>query len=128
MALTTTSTTNPVKTIIIQETASTSANGVGVNNVAGGPAYLHSIEIDNSSYNTDIYVKLYDLASAVAGTDNAEVILLVKNNVKRSFQFFPGLQFSNAVTLVTTITAGQAGTNPPTPLPNVRMVLSESAS
>lgn len=128
MALTTTFTTNPVKTILIQQTASTSSNGVGDDNITGGPAYLHSIEIDNTGLAADVYTKLYDAASAVAGTDNAEVVLMTKASVKRTFNFFPGLQFSSGVTMVTTTTAGQAGVTAPGTPPVVRMVLSETAS
>lgn len=128
MALTTTFATNPVKTIIVNQTASTSNAGVGDNNVSGGPAYLHTVEVDNSALAADVYVKLFDSASATAGTDTATLVLFVKDSTTRTFQFFPGLQFENGVTLVTTTTAGQAGTTAPGTPPAVTMVLSETAS
>lgn len=128
MALTTTFATNPVKTIIVNQTASTSNSGVGDNNVSGGAAYLHTAEVNNSSFGTDVYVKLFDASSAIAGTDTATLVLFVKANTTRTFQFFPGLQFENGVTLVTTTTTGQAGTTAPGTPPAVTMVLSETAS
>ena len=125
MALTTTFTTNPVKTIIVRETASTNTAN---NNITGGPAYIHTVEIDNASFGTDVYVKLYYAASATVGTTEAELVLFVKANAKRSFQFFPGLQFATGVTMATTTTAGQAGTTAPGDPPEVWLVLSETAS
>ena len=129
MALLTTFATNPVKTIIVNQASATVTNAaVGDNNVSGGPAHLHLIEIDNASFGTDVYVKLYDAAAAIAGTDSAEVVLFVKANTKRSFQFFPGLHFSTGLTMCTTTNAGQAGTAIPSDPPAVNMVLSETAS
>jgi|TARA_R110001583_G_scaffold66809_4_gene191646 hypothetical protein len=129
MALLTTFATNPVKTIIVNQAAATVSNAaVGDNNVSGGPAYLQMIEVDNASFGTSVYVKLYDASSAVAGTDSAEVVLFVKANSKRSFHFFPGLQFSTGLTMCTTTTAGQAGVTIPSDPPAVNMVLSETAS
>tara|TARA_R100001082_G_scaffold110129_1_gene89075 strand:+ start:620 stop:1009 length:390 start_codon:yes stop_codon:yes gene_type:complete len=129
MALLTTFATNPVKTIIVNQASATVTNtAVGDNNVSGGPAYLHLIEIDNASFGTDIYVKLYDAAAAIAGTDSAEVVLFVKGLTKRSFQFFPGLHFATGLTMCTTTNAGQGGTSIPSDPPAVNMVLSETAS
>ena len=80
MALQTTFSTNPVKTIIASESALTSTQGVGVNNITGGAAYIHSVEVTNASFGTDVYIKLYNAASAVAGTTDADIILLCKSN------------------------------------------------
>tara|TARA_R110000803_G_scaffold15895_8_gene43781 strand:+ start:1328 stop:1714 length:387 start_codon:yes stop_codon:yes gene_type:complete len=128
MALETTFSTNPVKTIIASETALTSTAGTGINNITGGAAYIHSVEVSNSSFGTDIYVKLYNAASAVAGTTDADIILLCKANVNRVYNFFPGVLFANGVTAVCTTTLGQAGTTAPGTPPPVKFVFSESAS
>jgi hypothetical protein len=129
MALLTTFATNPVKTIIVNQASSTLTNAaVGDNNVSGGPAYLHLVEVDNASFGTDVYVKLYDASSAIAGTDSAEIVLFVKANTKRSFQFFPGVHFATGLTMCTTTTAGQAGTTAASDPPAINMVLSEAAS
>ena len=129
MSLETTFSTNPVKTIIASETALTSAAGVGRNNITGGAAYIHTVEVDNSGLGAIVYVKLYNAASAVAGTTDADIILKVAANASRVFQFFPGVLFSNGVTAVCTTTAGQAGTTAPgNPPPPVKFVFSETAS
>lgn len=128
MALTTTFTSNPVKTIIVNQTASTSAAGVGDNNVAGGPAYLISATIDNAQYGTVVYTKFYDAASATAGTDTAELILRGAASASKTYTFHPPLQFSSGISVVTTTTKGQAGTTAPSTPPAVTLILSESAS
>ena len=86
------------------------------------------MEVSNSSFGTDIYVKLYNAASAVAGTTDADIILLCKANVNRVYNFFPGVLFANGVTAVCTTTLGQAGTTAPGTPPPVKFVFSESAS
>tara|TARA_R110000787_G_scaffold14939_1_gene45949 strand:- start:262 stop:648 length:387 start_codon:yes stop_codon:yes gene_type:complete len=128
MGLQTTFSTNPVKTIIASETGLTSNSGTGVNNITGGPAYIHSVEITNAPFGTDIYVKLYNASSAIAGTDNADIILLCKANVNRTYNFFPGVLFANGVTAVCTTTIGQAGVTAPGTPPPVKFVFSETAS
>ena len=74
MALTSTFTTNPVKSIIVNQTQSTSATGVGDNNVAGGPTYLISAKIVNTNNGSSTYTKFYDATSATAGTDTASFV------------------------------------------------------
>lgn len=128
MSLETTFSTNPVKTIIASESGLTSTSGVGINNITGGAAYIHSVEVNNAGFGTDVYVKLYNAASAVAGTDDADIILLCKANVNRVYNFFPGVEFRNGVTAICTTTLGQAGTTAPGTPPSVKFVFSESAS
>ena len=128
MALTTTFTSNPVKTIIINQTASTRASGVGDNNVAGGPAYLISAMVGNGNYGTIVYTKFYDAASATAGTDTAVLILRGAASANRTYTFHPPLQFSTGISVVTTTTAGQAGTTAPSTPPSLTLILSETTS
>jgi hypothetical protein len=128
MALTTTYMTNPVKTVIVNQTASTSVGGVGDNNVAGGPTYLISATVDNSQYGTVVYTKFYNLTSATAGTDTATMILYGKASTSHTYTFHPPVYFSKGVSIVTTTTAGQSGTTAPSTPPAVTLVLSESAS
>ena len=126
MALTSTFISNPVKTIIVNQTVSTSAAGVGDNNVAGGPVYLLSAKITGNT--ADVYTKLYNLTSAVAGTSTADVVMLTKANTTKIYTFHPPLYFSNGLSTVTTTTAGQAGTTAPQAPPGLHLVLSTSAS
>ena len=128
MALTTTFRANPVKTIIVNQTASTSATGVGDNNIAGGPVYIISVRINNNTYGTIVFTKLFNLASATAGTDTASVILRGHSSATKTYTFHPPLYFENGVSMVTTTSAGQAGTTAPSTPPDVTLVLSETAS
>ena len=132
MALTSTFTTNPVKSIIVNQTATTSASGVGDNNVAGGATYLISATVNNASNGNVAYTKLYNLTAAVAGTDSAEVVLMIPANGTKTYTFHPPLYFSNGLSVVTTATAGQGGTTVPNAhsnaLPSLTLVLSSSAS
>ena len=128
MALTTTFKTNPVKTIIINQTVSTSAAGVGDNNVAGGPAFILSVNINNANGGDATHTKLYNLSSAVAGTNTADVILYARPNGNLTYTFHPPLEFSVGISMVTTTTPGQAGTTAPGTPPAVTLILSETAS
>ena len=128
MAITTTFISNPVKTIIVNQTASTSASGVGDNNVAGGPCYLISATIDNSSYGTIVYTKIADLTSFTAGTDTAGIILRGHTSAEKTYTFHPPVYFANGLSFATTTTAGQAGTTAPSTPPAVTLILSTSAA
>ena len=128
MALTSTFTTNPVKSIIVNQTASTSAAGVGDNNVAGGPTYLISATVDNSGYGTIVYTKLFNATAAVAGTDTALCVLRGKASASKTYTFHPPLYFDAGISIVTTTTAGQGGTTAPSTPPNVTLLLSSTAS
>ena len=128
MALTSTFTTNPVKSIIVNQTASTSAAGVGDNNVAGGPTYLISATVDNSGYGTIVYTKLYNATSAIAATNTAFCVLRGKASASKTYTFHPPLYFSEGISVVTTTTAGNAGTTAPGTPPAVTLILSSTAS
>lgn len=132
MALTSTFTSNPVKTIIVNQTAATNANGVGDNNVAGGSTYLISATLTNTANGNVAYTKLFDATSATAGTDTAVVVMMAPANGAKTYTFHPPLYFSNGLTVVTTATAGQAGTTVPNTnsnaLPSYTLVLSSTAS
>ena len=128
MALTSTFITNPVKTIIVNQTASTSASGVGDNNVAGGPAYLISATINNSSYGTVVYTSLYNATSATKGTTDSDIILRGHNSASKTYTFHPPYYFSNGISMVTSTDKGQAGTTAPSTPPAVTLVLSTSAT
>ena len=128
MALTSTFTSNPVKAIIVNQTSSTSAAGVGDNNVAGGATYLISAKIANTNNGSSTYTKLYDAASATAGGDTASVVLLCTGTHTKTYTFHPPLYFANGLSMVTTSTKGQAGTTAPGTPPAVTLVLSSSAS
>ena len=128
MALTTTYMTNPVKTVIVNQTASTSNSGAGDNNVAGGPVYIVQATLNNTQYGTAVYTKFYNATSATAGTDTATMILYGKASTSHTYVFHPPIFFSNGISMVTTTTAGQAGTTAPSTPPAVTLVLSESAS
>tara|TARA_R100001594_G_scaffold84367_1_gene118885 strand:- start:262 stop:660 length:399 start_codon:yes stop_codon:yes gene_type:complete len=132
MTLRSTFTSNPVKTIIVNQDAATNSSGVGDNNVAGGSAYLISVKIANASNGNATYLKFYDSASATAGTDTARMVLMAPANGTKTYNFHPPIYFSNAVTVVATATSGQAGTTVPNAntnsLPSYTLILSSSAS
>jgi hypothetical protein len=128
MALTSTFTTNPVKSIIVNQTASTSLQGVGDNNVAGGPVYLISCTIGNSGYGTTVYTKLFNSTAAITGTDSAFCVLRGKASGIKTYVFHPPLYFDAGISVITTITAGQAGVTAPVTPPAVTLILSETAS
>ena len=128
MALTSTFIANPVKTIIVNQTASTSVAGVGDNNVAGGPAYLISCTIDNTNYGTIVYTSLYDSTSAVKATNTADHILRGHPSASKTYTFHPPLYFASGISVVTSTDKGQAGTTAPTTPPAVTLILSTSAS
>lgn len=128
MTITSTFITNPVKTIIVNQDASTSVNGVGDNNVAGGPTYLISATISNAQYGTTVYTKLANLTSYTAGTDSADFVLMTPGSASKTYSFHPPVHFSNGISFVTTITKGQAGTTAPATPPAVTLVLSSMAS
>ena len=128
MALTSTNLVNPVKTVIVNQTASTSASGVGDNNLAGGATYLVSISVNNAAFGTGVYTKLFNLSSATAGPDTATAVLFVPANVIKTYTFHPPLHFDVGLSMVTTTTAGQAGTTAPGTPPKVTLLLSSTAS
>ena len=119
---------NPVKTIIVNQTASTSAAGVGDNNVAGGACYLISATINNSNYGTVVYTKIANLASYVAETNAADYVLRCPANGTKTYVFHPPVYFENGLSFATTRTAGQGGTAAPTTPPAVTLILSTSAT
>jgi hypothetical protein len=119
---------NPVKTIIVNQTASTSVSGVGDNNVAGGACYLISATIANTNFGGVTYTKLSNLASYTAGTNTADYVLRTPANGTRTYVFHPPVYFSNGLSFATTTTAGQAGTTAPGTPPAVTLILSTSAT
>jgi len=126
MTITSTFISNPVKTVIVNQTASTpGASNSADNNVAGGPVYLISAHLTGND--AIVYTKLYNLTSAVAGTSTADVVMINTANATSTYTFHPPLYFSNGLSFTTTTTAGQAGTNAP-PTTAVTLVLSSSAS
>ena len=125
MALKSTFVTNPVKTILVEETASTNSSN---NNVAGGAAYIISVTILNASYGTPVYTKLCDSSTATVGTTAASLVLLTPASVDRTYVLHPPLYYENGVSFFTTTTAGQAGTTAPSTPPAVRLLLSSTSS
>ena len=125
MALKSTFVSNPVKTILVEETASTNSSN---NNVAGGAAYIVAVTIDNSQLGATVYTKLYDASSAVVGTTAASLVLQGHASALKTYHFHPPLYFANGVSFATTTTAGQAGTPAPGTPPKVLLLLSSTAS
>ena len=123
---------NPVKTIIVNQTASTSVAGVGDDNVAGGACYLISATIANTNNGNVAYTKFANLSSYVAGTNTADYVLRIPANGTKTYVFHPPVYFSNGLSFCTTSTAGQAGTTAPNStvnnLPSVTLILSTSAT
>lgn len=128
MALTTTFSTNPVKIIIANQTASNSASGVGDNNVAGGPVYLISCTINNQTYGTVVYTSLFNASAATKGTDTSDIIMRAQPSQVNTYTFHPPVYFSNGISVVSSTDKGQAGTTAPGTPPAVTLILSESAS
>ena len=132
MAIESTFISNPVKTIIVHQTTSTSVSGVGDNNVAGGSCYLVSATINNTANGNVAYTKLANLTNYTAGTDTADYVLRTPANGTKTYTFHPPVYFSNGLSFCTTATAGQAGTTVPNSssnaLPSVTLILSTSAT
>lgn len=125
MALKSTFVTNPVKTILVEETVSTNSSN---NNVAGGAAYIISVTILNSQFGTPVYTKLYDASTATVGTTSASLVLLTPASSDRTYVFHPPLYYENGISFATVTNAGNAGTTAPGTTPTVRLLLSSTSS
>ena len=128
MALTSTNIVNPVKTSLVSQTASTSASGVGDDNIAGGPVYLISLILNNTAFASSVFTALFDATNAVKATDTAVCVLRGPPSGARTYSFFPPLYFANGLTVVTSASAGQAGTAAPGTPPAVTLLLSSTSS
>ena len=125
MALKSTFVTNPVKTILVEETASTNSSN---NNVAGEGAYIISATCLNGQFGTPVYTKIYDASTATVGTTEASLILMTPASSDRTYVFHPPLYFENGVCFATVTDAGNAGTSAPGTPPIVRLLLSSTSS
>ena len=92
------------------------ANSTAEANIRGGPCTLYAIEVVNPSGGgaTDVYIKLYDATSIVAGTTAPDFILLVKTATTVRIQFgTSGQSFINGLTARCVQNAGTGGTTDP---------------
>ena len=92
--------------------------------VAAVSSTLYEIEIDNTVNATqDNYVKFYNTAGAVTvGTTVPDMVIEVRQNVKRSIVFPDGLVYETGVAVATVTTGGTGGTTAPTAALTVKIV------
>lgn len=111
MAVTQSPFCNPV---IFQLAFDADAESAAEANIGGGPITLHALEIVNPGAGTDVYVKLYDATSVVAGTTAPTFILPVKATTTRTILFgTEGDRFDIGLTIRCVQEAGTAGTTDP---------------
>ena len=119
MAVTVTNQTTPLGNKIVQDTA---ASNTAIDNTTGGAGTLYLVEIDNSSYSTEVYFKMADAADATAGTTASTMVLYCAASSKRSYVFPEGIVFGSGFSHWCTTAAAENSTAAPTTPPAVRYV------
>lgn len=109
---------NPIGTKLVVETAS---GATPDNNVTGTSGSICLLEIDNTANAADSYLKLYDRAAPVVGTDPPDFIFRCKASQRRSLAFPQGWDFT-ALSFATVTAPGTAGTVSPSSAVIVRIV------
>lgn len=95
--------------ILVQETALTNT---AISDVAGRPATVYSIDINNAS-NSAVYVKLYNSTTATV-SDVPVIIIMVINGTQRIIGIPHGIAFTNGISMRCVKEGGTAGTSNPT--------------
>jgi hypothetical protein len=114
MAVTVTNQTSPLGSKIVQDNSCGADAGssavAATDNATGAAGTLYLVEIDNSSYSTDIFFKLADTTNATAGTTAASMVLLCPASSKRSYVFPEGIVFDNGFSHWCTTGAAEGST------------------
>jgi hypothetical protein len=113
---------NPVATRLAVDTA---LGATAQHNLFGAPCVLYLVEADNTgNAGAPCYVKLYNAASAVPGTLDPHVVLMVPPAAKRSFAIPEGLAFGVGLSCCCVTSPGTPGTTAPTSAVPVRLLAS----
>jgi hypothetical protein len=109
----------PVGSKLITETE---ASEIPDNNVTGAAGSLYQLDVDNTG-NSDnpAFLKIYDNAAPVVGTDAPDFIFRVPVNQRRSLVVPDGWDFLS-LSFACVISGGTAGQTPPTNPVVVKMV------
>jgi len=121
MAVTVTNQSNPLGSKIVQDTGATNS---AVDNTTGTSGTLYMVEIDNTGYATNIYLKMGNTANATAGTTASHMVFFCPASSKRSYVFPEGIIFSQGFSHWCTTGAAEANTDAPATPPTVRYVTS----
>ena len=108
MALTSSPRDQRFNDILILETA---LGNTAVSDLAGKPASVYSIDINNPS-GAACFVKFYDTTKASA-SDIPIIIIMVINPERRVITIPDGIPFANGVTMRCVTTGGGGGTTSP---------------
>lgn len=87
-----------------------------------GSTIIYAIDIDNTAFATDVFVKIYNNAAPTVGTTDPHMIIYVPLS-KRISVLIPagGITLGTAVAVATVLTAGTGGTGAPGTPPKVRI-------
>lgn len=83
-------------------------------NVNDGAATVYAIELDNTANGAASYFKAYNAATAVIGTTDPDLVLMVLASVTRTFVFPGGLAFGTGLSYGGVTVGGTTGTTSPT--------------
>jgi len=122
MTLSVSTQVNPIGTsLIIQD----DANATPDNNITGVPATLYMIDIDNTANGAQAsYVKLFNAAAAVVGTDAPDWIIMMPAGTRRAVAIPEGVVFSVGLSMACVREAATTGTTDPALAVVVRMLTS----
>ena len=112
MTLSVSTQVSPIATRLIVQTQ---ANADADNAVAGVTATtLYMVDIDNPTGVT-VYLKLYNIATAVVGTTVPDMVLMMPATTRRTMAIPEGLLFSTALSMACVTGAATDSVAPPGP-------------
>jgi hypothetical protein len=105
-------------------TVTESLSNLAAATTAGSNAgVFHMIEIDNSNYDTAVYLKIADATSGTVGTTAATLVFYCPANTKQSYISSRGITFGAGFTHWCVTGAAQANTDAPLIPPTIRYVV-----
>ena len=107
---------------LVLDTAPTNTAAANTTSAAG---VLHMVEIDNSNYDTAVYLKIADATSATAGTTAATLVFYCPANTKQSYISAKGITFGAGFSHWCVTGAAQANTDAPLISPTIRYVVAQ---
>ena len=108
---------------LVLDTAPTNTAAANTTSAAG---VFHMIEIDNSDYDTAVYVKIADATSGTVGTTAATLVFYCPANTKQNYISSRGITFGSGFTHWCVTGAAQANTDAPLTPPTIRYVIATS--
>lgn len=122
MALNITPQASPLASKVVEDT---DVDSTVKTNITGAPGSIYQIDVDNTAnIADDVYIKIYNDGSPVVGQSDPDLIILVKNSIRRSLVIPEGMEFDTAISYCCVVEPGTEGSTDPTEDVILRLVTS----